>query len=64
MRIEIFKQNVAESVCEYNVGSMQKGEGEIVDRMTGSHALMVDVMSLVESLEPGEALIVVRGSVR
>lgn len=57
-RFELHQVDVAESVCEYNIGSMEKGDGQ---RITGtgleSHRELIRAM---QSLRPGQALVVVR----
>lgn len=52
---EVFDQDVAESVCEYNVGSMEKGDGQSFD-LDDAHGLL----RALSRLESGRALIVVR----
>lgn len=49
---EAFKEDVAESYCEYNIGSMQKGTGHEVDAK--------DILIATSRLQPGEALVIIR----
>jgi hypothetical protein len=57
-RFELHTVDVSESICEYSVGSMEKGDGQ---RITGtgidSHR---ELIRAVQSLRPGQALVVVR----
>lgn len=52
---EVFEEGVAQSVCEYNIGSMQKGDGETVAD-DDAHRLL----RLLGRLEPGKALVVIK----
>lgn len=56
---EMFTEGVAESVCEYNIGSMQKGDGvKLYDPDDEDEAARILVA--VRDLEPGEAVVIVR----
>lgn len=61
-RLEAFVEEVAESVCEYNIGSMQKGESVKYDRTSDNDLLYL--LDQVRGLRPGQALVVVRGEGR
>lgn len=52
MRFEAFTEEVSESLCEYNIGPMQKGCEQEVD----AH----DILRAASRLKPGQALIVMK----
>lgn len=56
---EKFTGAVSESVCEFNLGSLQKGDGELIS--PGMRELLGIARDL-SLLEPGQALVIVRRS--
>lgn len=58
MKVIIFKEDVAESYCEYSIGSMQKGCETAYD--LSSYDEVLHLLEAVHSLRPGESLIVMK----
>lgn len=54
---EVFTETVSESVCEYNLGSLQKGDGREV---TPGKAELLNIARDLALLEPGQALVIVK----
>lgn len=58
MRFELHTVDVSESICEYNVGSIEKGEGQRISGIgLDSHR---ELIRAIQSLRPGQALVVVK----
>jgi len=58
VKVEVFKEDVAESYCEYNIGSMQKGCEDTYDLAREGEGLYL--LDAARALRPGEALIVIK----
>ncbi len=52
---EVFTETVSESICEYNVRSMQKGEGA-----EGAADDARELLILANRLRAGQALVIVK----
>lgn len=52
MKFEAFTEEVSESFCEYNIGSMQKG----CEREVDAH----DILRAASKLKPGQALVIIK----
>jgi len=57
---EMFTERVSESICEYNIRSMQKGDGDTLRGLSlEGHRILVRA---IRNLERGQALVIVRRS--
>jgi hypothetical protein len=56
---EIYHVQVDETVLEFNIGSMQKGEAELLN-LDGSAGSSGELESAARGLAPGEALVIIR----
>lgn len=57
-RVIVFKEEVAESFCEYNIGSMQKGCEKGYDLDDGQDPMIL--LNRIRSLNPGETLVIIK----
>jgi hypothetical protein len=57
---EVFKVDVAESITEFNIGSMEKGSAGMVIDCREHGDVAVGLVDEIRAMDPGTAIVIVR----